>query len=240
MKNSGIFKAPMLGKWLYPLLCVAVVAVSVGSVAVYRKTTNDLANDLVNDTVDTPNDIDYSEVDKLIGGLQQGTPVIGNDPVNDQSNVEEVVEDIETQLQEIFSQKAVYMPIKNPRIIGEFSFGELVKSSSGVWKTHDGVDLAAELGDPVKSMTSGTVEKVYRDPLWGNCVEIDHGDAITAHYYGLSDDIKFGEGDSVKAGEIIGYVGETEIESDMEPHLHFALKQADKWIDPVGYVEPYK
>ena len=126
-------------------------------------------------------------------------------------------------------------------IAGEYSWGELVKASSGVWRTHDGIDLLADAGSDVKSMTSGTVTDIYSDPLWGNCVVIDHGETVIGCYYGLSPEISVAVGDSVGAGEVIGKVGNTaDIESDMGPHLHFALKFEGSWIDPVSYIEPMK
>ena len=42
---------------------------------------------------------------------------------------------------------------------------------------------------------------------------------------------------TVKAGDIIGKVGNTaDIESVMESHLHFGIKKNDKWIDPVTFI----
>ena len=223
-----IFTSTSVGRWIYPLLCLAVVAITVGSVWAYKQTANNLADSLETPIV-TP-DIDYSAVDKLMENVQKNpAPVAAPE-----------AEDIKEALEEVFYEKAIYMPVANTNVIGEFSFGELVKSPSGVWKTHDGVDLAAELGSPVKAMTSGTVTRVYKDQLWGNCVEIDHGDALTGIYCGLEDDIKVAPDMVVNAGQIIGTVGKTDIESAMDDHLHFGLKHGDKWIDPVSYIEPYK
>ncbi len=231
MKSSGIFK--INGRWLYPLLCAAVVALSIGTVAAFRHQANSLTEDLVNDTLNTPSTPDLSRVDKILDNIPKDTPVAA--PTDKVSS-----SDAPGTLEEVFYQKAIYMPVSGTNVIGEFSFGELVKSASGVWKTHDGVDLSADLGDEVKAMTSGNVTRVYRDQLWGNCVEIYHDDALTGHYYGLADDILVAEGDQVNAGQVIGYVGKTEIEADAEPHLHFGLKYADQWVDPISYIEPYK
>lgn len=59
------------------------------------------------------------------------------------------------------------MPV-NGDILEPFSGGELVKSETlNVWKTHDGVDISAEAGTPVKAMNKGEVTQVEKDALWG-------------------------------------------------------------------------
>lgn len=232
MKNVKFSKSGRPGRWLYVTLCIGVLAVSVATVAGYRHAANSLTNDLVNeDPQASLEDIDFSEVDAILSDIEKQ---------QDETNAQPSDSDITSELEAVFYEKAVYMPVAGAEVIGEFSFGELVKSPTGVWRTHDGVDLSADLGDPVKSMTSGTVMDIHNDQLWGNCMIIDHGDGITAHYYGLTPDVVVAVGDEVNAGQVIGYVGETELESDMEPHLHFALKLADQWIDPISYIEPYK
>jgi murein DD-endopeptidase MepM/ murein hydrolase activator NlpD len=130
------------------------------------------------------------------------------------------------------------LPIPNAEVINPYSNGELVKSQTlGVWKTHDGVDLAAEEGTMVLSMTNGTVSQVFEDPLWGVCIIINHGDGIEGHYYGLSQDVSVKAGQDVEAGEIIGKVGNTaDIESALPSHLHFAVKQNNAWVDPLQII----
>ena len=131
------------------------------------------------------------------------------------------------------------MPV-NGEIIVPFSFGELVKSETlDVWKTHDGIDIKAEKGTPVKAMNHGEVSRIWEDPLWGNCVSIDHGMGIESFYFSLSEALTVTEGDTVDAGQIIGTVGDTaQIEIAEPSHLHFALKRSGEWIDPVSYIDP--
>lgn len=220
------------GKGLYLMLCVGVLAVSAITAAGYKAAMNSITEGLVNDDEQTVlPDLDTSQVDTILSDIEKD---------REDAAAEEEVPDITSDLETLFYEKAVYMPI-NGEIINEFSDGELVKSANGVWKTHDGIDIAADIGTEVKSMTSGTVTNIYVDPLWGNCVEIDHGDAITGYYFGLDPVINVVAGDKVSAGQVIGTVGNTaDIESDMEPHLHFALKYGNEWIDPVSYIEPHK
>ena len=131
------------------------------------------------------------------------------------------------------------MPLSG-EVICAFSNGELVKSETlGVWKTHDGIDIKAELGAPVKAMNKGKVIKVWSDSLWGNCIKIDHGNGVTGHYYGLTAAAAVSEGDMVNSGDVIGAVGDTaQIEVAQATHLHFALDRNGTWIDPVEYISP--
>jgi murein DD-endopeptidase MepM/ murein hydrolase activator NlpD len=133
------------------------------------------------------------------------------------------------------SRAPMVMPVEGE--IGEpFSNNELVKSRTlGVWKTHDGIDISAPLGTPVMAMTSGVVNEVYADPLWGICVVIDHGDGILGCYFGLDRNVAVSVGQEVSSGDVIGAVGNTaEIEITESPHLHFGVKKNGEWIDPLS------
>lgn len=124
-------------------------------------------------------------------------------------------------------------------IINPYSGGELVKSETlGVWKTHDGIDIAAEAGTAVASMMKGTVSEVKDDPLWGISVIIDHGDGVIGHYCNLGENLNVKSGQQVSMGEIIGSVGSTaDIECKLAPHLHFGVTRNGAWCDPVAFIE---
>jgi len=134
-------------------------------------------------------------------------------------------------------QSVMVRPI-NGEVLNAYSDGELVKSKTlNVWKTHDGVDIAGALGEQVKSMTGGTVSRVYEDQMLGSCVIIDHGSGLEGYYCNLSKDVPVAEGQSVSAGTVIGEVGNTaENEIGEEPHLHFAVKKNGEWIDPIALI----
>lgn len=237
------------GRALYITLCAGILAVGVASVAGYRAAVGSITNGLITseDEAVIP-DIDYSAVDAILSDIEkdkqdaqaQLQPDAQTDVDPSQTPTDEAIVDITDDLEALYYEQAVMMPI-NGEIVNAYSDGELVKLTGGVWRTHDGIDIAAEQGDEVKAMTSGTVKEVYEDPLWGCCVVIDHGNTMLGCYYGLSPDLRVTVGDTVNAGDVIGAVGNTaDIESDIVSHLHFALKYQDQWIDPVGYIEPMK
>ena len=126
------------------------------------------------------------------------------------------------------------MPIEGETFT-PYSNGELVKSETlGDWRTHNGVDIAAEKGKSVAAAAKGEVEEVYEDPLWGFVVEIEHPGDITARYCGLDKNVTVKEGDKVKQGQMIGAVGYIPAESAMPDHLHFECLKDEKYIDPLS------
>lgn len=136
-------------------------------------------------------------------------------------------------------KSAKTMPIADGKVINPYSGGELVKSETlGVWKTHDGADIAAPLGTAVSAMMKGTVTEVKNDPLWGVSVTIDHGDGVIGYYSNLDTNVSVKAGQEVAMGEIIGQIGNTaDIECKLEPHLHFGVTVGGAWTDPMKFVE---
>ena len=106
------------------------------------------------------------------------------------------------------------------------------------YRVHNGVDLNAALGTPVKAFTDGTVSKIYEDPLMGQTVVIDHANNTQSIYQNLSVQLPAGltVGSTVKEGQVIGGVGETVlIECAQEPHLHFEVLVQGKHVDPMAF-----
>ena len=121
-------------------------------------------------------------------------------------------------------------------ILAPYSGGELVKNeTTGSWQTHNGTDIAAEVGAEVFAVSSGDVIEVKNDPLWGVTVVINHHNGYMTKYCGLGDDLSVQEGDPVVSGDLIGVVGMTaDIESALAPHLHIEMKHDGKYIDPMS------
>ena len=108
------------------------------------------------------------------------------------------------------------------------------------YRVHNGVDLSAGVGTPVKAFTDGTVEAVYEDPMLGYTVVVDHGNETKSYYSNLSSAFPEGieAGKKVKEGEVIGGIGESIlVECAEEPHLHFEVKVNGEYVDPMSYFE---
>ena len=88
---------------------------------------------------------------------------------------------------------------------------------------HQGVDIFAKAGTPVRSTTEGIIIRLGQNRLGGNVVWV-MGPGRQTHYYAhLSDFGAFEVGDRVIAGDIIGYVGDTGNARGTPHHLHYGV-----------------
>ena len=105
------------------------------------------------------------------------------------------------------------------------------------WRTHSGMDIAAEAGTPVGAAAAGTVYSVYDDEELGRTVVITHRDGYTTRYASLSEEVAVTPGDAVTMGQTIGTVGSTALlESALEPHVHFEVTCNGEAMDPQEFL----
>ncbi len=131
-------------------------------------------------------------------------------------------------------------PVKG-EVFSEFSLEVLAYDETmGDWRTHSGVDIAAEVGTRVLALSNGTVTKVYEDDLMGTSIVIDHGEGLVSTYQNLSPQTTVAQGDTVVTGTVIGAVGDTAIaESGRASHLHLEVMKDQRAVDPVNYLPQY-
>ena len=105
------------------------------------------------------------------------------------------------------------------------------------WRTHNGVDIAAEEGTEVMAAADGQVYTTYEDETLGYTVVIRHEGGYTTHYSSLSEDLQVQAGDTVKLGDVIGTVGSTAlVETALGPHVHFSVTYQDVPMDPAEFL----
>lgn len=121
-------------------------------------------------------------------------------------------------------------------IIAQFSDNELVYHKTlADWRTHNGADIAGQPDTAVAAAAAGRVTKVYNDALWGTVVEQTSG-GLTLRYAGLDKDVAVKVGDEVSLGQTIGRLGEIPAEAEHGAHLHFEVKDANGYKNPVSLV----
>ncbi|HHW47938.1 MAG TPA: M23 family metallopeptidase [Clostridiaceae bacterium] len=127
-------------------------------------------------------------------------------------------------------------------VIGEITFDyardKLVYSKTlEEWRTHDGIDIAAALGTPVKAVADGVVSEIKKDPRYGYTIIIDHQNGLKTVYANLASDEMVTPNQKVKQEEIIGSVGDTALfESAEQSHLHFEVLKDNVLVDPKAYL----
>ncbi len=117
-------------------------------------------------------------------------------------------------------------PLDNVRITQQF--GNTAFAASGAYngKGHNGIDLAAPVGTPLRAALNGVVlgtgntDSIKGCYSFGRWVMIKHPNGINTMYSHLSQ-INVAEGQNVDTGHIIGYSGETGYATG--PHLHFGV-----------------
>lgn len=104
----------------------------------------------------------------------------------------------------------------------------------GDWRTHGGVDFKGADGSQIKAIAYGTVTDISDDPLYGTVITIDHGNDVTARYCGLNKDaMEVTEGETVKNGQLLGYLGTVPCEKADVSHLHFEVYYKGENVDPL-------
>lgn len=111
-------------------------------------------------------------------------------------------------------------------------FGPRIHPIYGTSKMHNGVDMNASQGDPIKAAGSGTVILSGVKGGYGNTVMIDHGGGMVTLYAHQSK-LGVSVGQTVSQGEVIGWIGSTGLST--APHLHFEVRINGTPRNPVNY-----
>jgi murein DD-endopeptidase MepM/ murein hydrolase activator NlpD len=131
--------------------------------------------------------------------------------------------------------KMAYTPSIWP-VIGWLSdkFGKR-ENSLGVGEAafHRGIDISTAFGNCVLASADGTVVSTEQLLDYGNIVVIDHGFGISTCYAHLAG-FNVRQGERVKRGEVIGFVGNTGRTTG--PHLHYEVRIHGNPVNPVRYV----
>ena len=99
---------------------------------------------------------------------------------------------------------------------------------------HNGIDMACPRGTPIYATRAGTVTTAsYQAGGAGYYVSINHGDGFSSIYMHMTNYV-VSSGQSVAAGQLIGYVGSTGVSTG--PHLHFGVSYAGTYVNPMAYI----
>lgn len=113
------------------------------------------------------------------------------------------------------------------------TFGTRASPFTGRWETHTGMDISAKMGTPIYATANGTVQQSGNDGAYGISVEIKHGGGLVTKY-GHMQKTAVVEGQQVKRGELIGYVGRTGRATG--PHVHYEVRLSGVATNPTQYI----
>jgi murein DD-endopeptidase MepM/ murein hydrolase activator NlpD len=157
---------------------------------------------------------------------------------------EEIAEDLRAEIQqEIAEATGGYPlpsgPLPTPSAAGFIWPVEGTFTSPFGWRwgrMHEGIDIAAPEGTPIRAAASGSVflvQSEYESGGYGNYTCIDHGGGL-ATCYAHQSSFATSSGASVSQGDLIGYVGNTG--HSYGAHLHFEVRVNGVAVDPMGYL----
>lgn len=121
--------------------------------------------------------------------------------------------------------------------------GSFIKPLEGIFtsgfgqrwgRLHGGIDLAAEIGTPIKASDDGTVIFTGDCGTYGLLVKVDHNNGYLT-YYAHCSEIKVSVDDIVKKGDVISLVGNTG--NSTGPHCHFEIRYDNVPQNPLDFID---
>ncbi len=206
------------GKGYYIALALCAAAIGISGFLYYRN---------ANETPNTMQETVAGTVD------ENRLPVVATEPsVDGQTQPQKTPSDSS-------SQKLKTVAPVDGQTLAVFAMDQLTyNQTTRDWRVHDGVDLAAESGTPVRAAAAGEVYTVYADDTMGTTVVIRHANGYTTRYASLSEAAQVKAGMQVAAGDTIGYVGNTALmESALGDHVHFSVSCNGEPVDPAKFLE---
>lgn len=174
---------------------------------------------------------------RLLGGSEMGSSGFEY-PIKDSGNYKIVIQPEMAAGGNFFfalNKKPMYVfPVvgKSNAAIGSF----WADVRDGGKRSHEGIDIFAKRGTPVVAATDGTVGFTGERGIGGKQVWLRTGLFGNSLYYAHLDRIAVSGGQSVKAGDTLGFVGNTGNAKTTVPHLHFGIYGMDGAVDPLPFV----
>lgn len=136
--------------------------------------------------------------------------------------------------EELIAAIPAIQPVSNKdlRRIGSY-FGYRTDPFYKVSKFHEGIDFTAPIGTEIYATGDGVVKTIeYSRGGYGNMIVISHGFGYETAYAHMNK-MNIKQGQKVKRGQVIGFVGNTG--KSTAPHLHYEVRKNGTAIDPINF-----
>ena len=170
---------------------------------------------------------------EIAAGINRTLDILNNRLLNQEKSYKEIEGMIRNKEKLLASTPAI-QPISNKNLNRLTSgFGYRIDPLYKTVKFHAGLDFTAPQGSPIYATADGIVRTAGNlGNGYGNHVIISHGYSYST-LYGHMYRIKAKNGQRVRRGEVIGYVGNTG--KSTGPHLHYEVIKGSKHLNPIYF-----
>ena len=226
------FKNFMSGKGYYIALILCAVAIGISGYLYYRNADDKTDRDVSVAGTQATGQQDVAVVGTQATG-QQDVAVVGTQPADDGPQSTEPSSTLPVTTKPLQTVSPVEGEIVVVYAMESLGYNPTTRD----WRTHNGIDIAAEAGTEVRAAADGTVYTVYTDETMGTTVVIRHEGGYVTCYASLDENVTVQAGDQVTMGQTIGCVGNTALlENAIGEHVHFSVTCGDVPVDPMEFL----
>ena len=222
MSNNKKFGKGLLGKGYYIALILCALAIGITGYVYYR-----------NGQEEEPQLSAQEAVEVIAPAPSEDAAAVATEPTQkptapQQTNPTEPAKEQKMQ---------TMSPVTGKEVMGYSVEALCYNQTTRDWRTHNGIDLAAEEGAEVMAAADGEIYSIYEDETLGTTVVIRHLGGYNTKYASLDPDLKVTVGQKVTMGQVIGTVGTSAlVESTLGPHVHFSVTYQDLPMDPAQFL----
>jgi hypothetical protein len=134
-----------------------------------------------------------------------------------------------------WASRPAIQPISNVDLIQLYTtYGLRLHPILGYWRDHKGLDFTAPEGSPIYATGDGMVEFANGATTYGNVVFINHGYDFQTRYAHMTRYI-VSQGERVRRGQVIGYVGNTGL--SFGNHCHYEVLVKGNQVNPINFFQ---
>ena len=223
MSNNKKYGKGFLGKGYYIALILCAVAIGITGYVYYQNTREE------EPVLSVREDLQVE-----LPGESQVVEAIATQPV---AQPTEPVQTQPTEPAKPERKMQTMLPVSGEEVMGYSVEALSYNQTTRDWRTHNGIDLAAQEGSEVVAAADGEIYSIYEDETLGTTVVIRHLGGYNTKYASLDKELKVEVGQKVTMGQTIGTVGTSAlVESTLGPHVHFSVTYQDLPMDPAQFL----